>query len=263
MMRNIKIGQYYPAESFMHRLDSRSKILALPAILIIIFGGSSFQTLLIAAVMTVLMYILANIPVKVVLRTLKPVIPVMLFALLINIFQVEEGEALIIEGLRVSKGSLTRSLIMVIRIFLLVFSSNLLISLTTTAVEFADGLEKIFKPLEKFNLPVQQTAMVMSIALRFIPTLLEDAESIMKAQISRGADFEGFKKVKALSGLVIPLVLSSFRRAEDLALAMEARGYRPDFPRTSIRQMSFKFADYIFISAVAACLTAALILKRL
>ena len=261
MLGNISIGQFFPGDSFIHRLDPRVKIALTIALLVDVFLSRGF-----IGFGLVLVFILAaakstKIGLMYVIRGVKPILFIAIFTFILNLFMQSSGNVLFQwKRITITTGGLRTALYMALRLLLLVISSQLL-TLTTSSTSLTDGIESLMKPAAKLGLPVHEIAMMMSIALRFIPTLMEEADKIMNAQKARGADFETgnlFRRARALVPLLVPLFISAFRRADELALAMEARCYRGGVRRTRLRVMHMGRNDIIAICAVAM-LTAAII----
>lgn len=237
MLKDITIGQFYPVKSFIHNLDARIKLIGT-----FIFMSSLFIVDNIFAYLLVLAFLLlviksSNIPSKFIMKGLKPLRFIILFTFIINMFFIP-GETLWSFGfLSVSKEGLSQSIFMSIRLIFLIVGTSIL-TLTTSPMDLTDGIERLLNPLNEFKVPVHELAMMMTIALRFIPTLLEETDKIMKAQMSRGADFESknmVERAKSLVPLLVPLFISAFRRADELAIAMEARCYRGGINRTKMK----------------------------
>lgn len=245
MLRDITIGQYYPSESVIHRLDPRVKFTGTFVYIISLFVFKSFWGFLPAAVWMVSIVIMAGIPPKYLLKGLRPMLFLLLFMMAMNVFMTP-GEVL---GqwwvIKVTKEGVRTALFMGLRLILLVMGSSLM-TYTTTPTALTAGMERIFRPLKLIRVPVHEMAMMMSIALRFIPILLEETDRIMKAQQARGADFETgniIKRAKAMLPILVPLFVSAFRRAGDLALAMEARCYHGGDGRTKLHPLKYKARD--------------------
>lgn len=247
MIRDITLGQYYQADSVMHRMDPRTKIMATFIYIISLFIFTNKYVYILALAILLIGKIFSNVPMKFILRGMRPIIVLLLFTACFNLFLVD-GDILVSWWIiKISKQGLRIAAYMVTRLILLIFSSSIL-TLTTTPSNLTDGLEKVLAPLKIFKVPVHEIAMIMAIALRFIPILLEETDKIMKAQLARGADFETgniFRKAKALIPMLIPLFVSAFRRANDLAMAMEARCYRGDKGRTKMKPLRYSGRDYI------------------
>ncbi len=248
MLKSVTIGQYIYRDSLIHRLDARIKILATLIVMIGLFMVDRFIGFGLVAVFVGTLISLAKLPYKRVLRGLKPIIFIAIFTFILHLFFTPGGELLFKIGfLTVYEDGLVTGLFMVVRILLLILFTSLL-TLTTSPIELTDAIEYLLKPFQKVGVPAHELAMMMTIALRFIPTLMEEADKIMKAQQARGADFESgslLRKAKSLIPLLIPLFISAFRRADDLALAMEARCYRGGENRTRMNQLKYRVHDFI------------------
>lgn len=244
MLKDITIGQYIPGSSPVHKLDPRTKIISLVLYMVGLFLVNNYQGYLFVTVFTVALIYLSGISIAIILKGLKPLILIILLTLSLHVFMTE-GEILWQWGfLKVSREGLRQGFFMALRLIYLVTITSLL-TLTTTPIALTDGLEKVLKAL--FVPIAHELAMMMTIALRFVPTLIEETEKIMKAQMARGADFESgglFSRAKSLIPLLVPLFLSSFRRADDLAMAMEARCYHGGENRTRMKQLEMKMRDY-------------------
>ncbi|HHY12850.1 MAG TPA: energy-coupling factor transporter transmembrane protein EcfT [Firmicutes bacterium] len=240
------IGQYYPVGSFVHSLDPRAKILISVIFMIVLFVGNNFYAFAVTGVFAVLAITLSKIPWKVLIRGLRPIVFIMSFTIILHLF-LTPGQAIFEIGpLRATWAGLVQGMFIGVRLIILIMFTSLL-TLTTSPIELTDGLEDILKPFSRMGVPAHEIAMMMTIALRFIPTLLEEADRIMKAQMARGADFESGNMVqrsKSLVPLLVPLFVSAFRRADDLAMAMEARCYRGGEGRTRMRELNLSTNDY-------------------
>lgn len=245
-MKDITLGQFYPVESLIHSLDPRTKILCTIVLVVFVFLCGTFIGFGISALFIVLVTCLAHIPLKNMLKGLKAVYFLLIFTFVLNIFFYSAGNVLIeVWFIRITDGGLIRAAFMALRLMLLVTGAGLL-TLTTSPIELTDGIESLLSPLKIIGFPAHEIAMMMSIALRFIPTLTEETDKIMKAQAARGAVFdEGglVKRAKAIVPLLIPLFVSAFRRAEELAMAMEARCYHGGEGRTRLKILKFKYRD--------------------
>lgn len=246
MLRDITIGQYYPADSVIHKLDPRVKLLAAVIYVISLF---TFRSILGFAVITAAllgMIVLSKVPFHFMVKGLKAIVIILIITAVFNLF-LTPGEVLVeIWKLKITKAGLKSAVFMAVRLIYLILGTSTL-TLTTTPNQLTDGMEKALAPLNKIRVPVHEIAMMMSIALRFIPILIEETDKIMKAQIARGADFESgnlIKKAKAMVPLLVPLFISAFRRANDLAMAMEARCYNGGSGRTKMKPLRYKKADY-------------------
>jgi energy-coupling factor transport system permease protein len=255
LLNSIPIGQYVPRESFLHQCDPRSKLLFVFFFIIFIFIANTPGAFLFVAAVTLLGIVLSRIPVIYVLRGLKPALWIIVLTVVLQIFANKEGPLLFSwKFLEIHEAGLTQAAFVSARIILLMMSASLL-TLTTSPIQLTDGLESLFSPLRRFGFPAHELALMMSISLRFIPTLLEETDKIAKAQMSRGASFSSGSIVKRINGilpLVVPLFVQSFRRAEDLAFAMEARGYRGGEGRTKYRQLRFGGRDAILLLVAVA-----------
>ncbi|HOB09167.1 MAG TPA: energy-coupling factor transporter transmembrane component T [Limnochordia bacterium] len=253
MMKNITIGQYIPGESIVHQLDPRTKILATFLFIALLFLVETFTGYALGALMLFVIVLLSRIPVKFVLRGIRPLMFIIVLTLCLHLFMTEGRVILQIWFLKLTYEGLIRGLMMVSRLILLIIGSSLL-TLTTSPILLTDGIESLLKPFRAVGVPAHELAMMMTIALRFIPTLVEETEKIMKAQMARGADFESgniFHRAKSLIPILIPLFVSAFRRADELAVAMEARGYRGGEGRTRFRVLKFTRRDAAALILVA------------
>ncbi|NLJ73455.1 MAG: energy-coupling factor transporter transmembrane protein EcfT [Firmicutes bacterium] len=253
MFKNITIGQYIPGSSIIHRLDPRTKILSTMFLIISLFLVDSFWGYGLIGLGIILVIRASEIPWKFVLRGLKPLFVILLLTVSLHLFMTEGEPIFQIWFLKVTREGVIRGLMMGFRLILLVVGTSLL-TLTTSPINLTDGIESLLKPGKKIGIPAHELAMMMTIALRFIPTLLEETEKIMKAQMARGADFQSggiIQRAKSLIPLLVPLFVNAFRRADDLAVAMEARGYRGGEGRTKFRELHFSKIDVIAIAIVA------------
>lgn len=248
MIRDITIGQYYPVDSPIHRLDPRVKLSGTMIFLISLFVFSGYIGYVIAAVFVGSVIKLSKVPFRYIVRGLKPVLLLLLITLLFNLLLTREGkEVFSFWIIHIYDEGVIMAALMAVRLVLLVLGTSLM-TFTTTPNQLTDGLEKGLRGLKKIKVPVHEIAMMMSIALRFIPILVEETDKIMKAQQARGADFESGKllqRAKALVPLLVPLIVSAFRRANDLALAMEARCYHGGDGRTKMKPLKYKKRDFI------------------
>jgi len=245
MLRDITIGQYYNADSIIHRMDPRFKIIASMLFLISLFLIDHMWSYGIVIAYVGLVIASSHIPVKYVIKGLKPVFMLIVFAFLINVFLTPGETVKSFWIFSISMEGLERAFFMAIRLILLIIGTSLL-TLCTSPIELTDGIEYLLSPMKKIGLPAHELAMMMTIALRFIPTLLEETDKIMKAQMARGADFESgniMKRAKALIPLLVPLFISAFRRADELAMAMEARCYRGGEGRTRLKVLKYTKKD--------------------
>lgn len=263
MFKDITIGQYYPTGSYVHGLDPRTKILVTFALIAGLFIINTFvpYTYIVAFILGVVF--ISKIPLNFVLKGLKPLRIIIIFTFLINIFA-GQGEAIWgIGPFSVTREGIYKALFMAIRLILLVVGTSLL-TLTTSPISLTDGIEQLLNPLRKIGVPAHELAMMMTIALRFIPTLLEETDKIMKAQMARGADFESgniISRAKGLVPLLVPLFISAFRRADELAMAMEARCYRGGEGRTKMKELKMGGRDTMALT-VTVFLLAILVVHR-
>lgn len=247
MIRDITIGQYYPGDSVVHRLDPRTKIMGVFWFIVSLFVGQSYLTYAIALVGLITIIKLSTVPPKFILKGLKSIIIIILLTVILNVLYTPGREIFHIWKLSITIEGIQVALFMGTRLVMLIVGSSLL-TLTTSPIALTDGIEQLLKPLERIKVPAHEIAMMMTIALRFIPILLEETDKIMKAQMARGADFESgglIKKARNMVPLLVPLFISSFRRADDLALAMEARCYRGGDGRTRMKQLTYKRVDHV------------------
>lgn len=246
MIRDITIGQYYPAQSPIHRLDPRVKIVCTLIFLVSLFVQNSVLGYALAFVFLACMIHVSKVPAKFIGKGLKPIVILLLFTVAMNLFLTRGGAVLFHWGIiTITETGLRTSVFMAVRLVLLVAGSSLM-TFTTTPNGLTDGLEKLLHPLNRIHVPVHEISMMMSIALRFIPILLEETDKIMKAQIARGADFESgniIQRAKAMIPILVPLFVSAFRRANDLAMAMEARCYRGGEGRTKMKPLHYQKRD--------------------
>ena len=265
MLKDITIGQFFPGDSFIHKLDPRMKIIATLLYIIMLFVASHPLSLIVGILLLVLLYQVSGIPLKMVTKSLKPVIPVILFTSVLNIFFVS-GEILFkFFFISITKEGLMLAILMSLRILCLIAGSSLL-TYTTSPIELTDAIERLLNALKKFKVPVHELSMMMTIALRFIPTLIEETDKIINAQKARGADMESgglMQRAKALVPILIPLFVSSFRRADELAMAMECRCYRGGDGRTRMKQLKYGHRDWIALAVMALCIVAVLLLNRI
>ena len=247
MFRDITLGQYYPADSVLHRLDPRVKLAGTVLFIISLFAFGSVPGYVVATVFLFSMIRLSKVPFKFITKGLKAIFILMLFTVAFNLFLTPGTPLVRFWKLTITKEGLRTAIYMAVRLVYLVIGSSLM-TLTTTPNNLTDGMEKGLGFLKKIHVPIHEIAMMMSIALRFIPILMEETDKIMKAQMARGADFESggiMKKAKSLIPILVPLFISAFRRANDLAMAMEARGYHGGEGRTKMHPLEYKRRDFI------------------
>lgn len=265
MFKNLTIGQHYPVESPVHDLDPRLKIIITFIFIISLFLIESFTGYLIVIAFLAVAISLSKVPLKFVIRGLRPILMIITITFLINLFMTPGRVILSLGFLKITEEGLKQAGFMAIRLTLLIMGTSLL-TLTTSPIILTDGIEALLKPFKRFGLPAHELAMMMTIALRFIPTLMEETEKIMKAQKSRGADFESgniMSRAKNLVPLLVPLFISAFRRADELAMAMEARCYRGGDNRTRMRQMKIQRVDYVAATVFSVYFAAVIIFKIL
>lgn len=261
MLRDITLGQYYQVDSVIHRLDARVKITATMVFIVSLFLFDNLIGYLITAIFLACVIKLSKVPFRFMVRGMKAILFLLLITVVFNLF-LTPGETLVSFSigswtLKITKEGFWLALFMLLRLIFLIIGSSIM-TLTTTPNNLTDGLERLMKPLNVLHVPVHEIAMMMSIALRFIPILLEETDKIMKAQIARGADFESgnlFRRAKALVPLLVPLFISAFRRATDLAMAMEARCYRGGDHRTKMKPLIYVKRDYIAYGILILYLT--------
>jgi len=261
LLKDITIGQYFPGNSIIHRLDPRFKIIMTLIFIVMLFAGDSAWCLVIGGIFTLMCIFLSRIPFKMFVKSVKPLVPFLLITALLNLFFVSSGEVYFHwKFIRVTSDGINISVFMIVRIILLIAGSSLL-TYTTSPITLTDAIERLLSPLRKLKFPVHELAMMMSIALRFIPTLVEETDKIISAQKARGAEIDSgsfMARVKNLVSIIIPLFISAFRRADELATAMECRCYNGGSGRTKLRQLKSGARDYIAL-AVVLIFTAAVI----
>jgi energy-coupling factor transport system permease protein len=253
MIRDITIGQYYPIESRIHGLDPRTKLAMTFGFIISLFFGTKLLVYLIAATFLAIVIKISKVPFKYMVKGLKSIMILIIFTVVINIFMTQGDPIFTWRFLTITREGVILAFSMAIRLILLTIGSSIL-TLTTSPIDLTDAIERLLKPFEKIHVPAHEIAMMMTIALRFIPILLEETDKIMKAQMARGADFETgglIKKAKSLVPLLVPLFISAFRRADELALAMEARCYRGGKGRTRMKTLAYKKQDFIAYILIA------------
>ena len=265
MIRDITLGQYLPGNSPLHRMDPRTKIILTLLYMVALFIIGNLPGYILSGLLLCAVIKMSGIPIKFILKSVKPLLIFIIFTAVLNIFMTD-GTYLVHYGwFHISIEGIYNTVIMGLRLVFLVGGTSLL-TYTTSPIVLTDGIEALLRPLEKLHFPAHELAMMMTIALRFIPTIIEETDKIMKAQSARGADFDTggiIKKAKAMIPLLIPLFVSSFRRADELALAMECRGYRGGEGRTKLKQLKYEKIDYIgfviFIICAAVCICVGLI----
>ena len=257
MLRDITIGQHFPGNSLVHRFDPRLKLVLTVAYIVLLFAASNPLGLTLSILFLGVMYKVAKIPVKMIGKSLKPILPIVLFTAVLNLFFVSgEGDPLVhFWFLSIYAEGVRYAVLMAVRVMALIAGTSLL-TYTTSPIVLTDAIEQLLKPLGKLHFPVHELAMMMSIALRFIPTLIEETDKIMNAQKARGAQLDTGKmtdRVKALVPVLIPLFISAFRRADELAMAMECRCYRGGDGRTRLKVLRCTRQDYIDLAVCIVC----------
>ena len=254
MANTMTIGQFFPGDSFLYRLDPRTKLILTIALIILVFITGSFVGFGLICLFIIWCAASTKIGLKYMIKGLKPIFLIIALTFFLNLFLMKDGETLVKLGfIHITTGGLRTALFMAVRLILLVLSSQIL-TLTTSPIALTDGLESLLRPLSKFGFPAHEISMMMSIALRFIPTLMEETGKIKRAQMARGADFESgnlIARAKAMIPLLVPLFVSAFRRADELAMAMEARCYRGGAGRTKMKQLKYGWRDGVSTGAVA------------
>jgi energy-coupling factor transport system permease protein len=265
MLKDITLGQYYQTDSIIHRLDPRVKLATTFLFIISLFLFKGILGYTVAAVFLASIIKLSNVPFKFMVRGMKAIAFLLLITVLFNLF-LTPGEAVFtLWKFSITKEGIKTAALLAVRLCFLIIGSSVM-TLTTTPNQLTDGMEKMMSPLKKINVPVHEIAMMMSIALRFIPILSEETDKIMKAQLARGADFETgnlIKRVKAMVPILVPLFISAFRRANDLAMAMEARCYRGGEHRTKMKPLKYARIDYIAYCIVVIYMVAGIVAGRI
>ena len=265
MLKDITLGQYFPGDSIVHRLDPRTKLILVVVYIAALFSARFVVSYGVMAVCLVSCILLSRVGFKAVFKGLKPVFFIILITALLNLLYNSTGELLVqVWRIRIYTGGVRMAVMMVLRIMMLI-SGTFLLTYTTSPIQLTDAIESLLGPLKKLHLPIHELAMIMSIALRFIPTLIEETDKIMSAQKARGADFESgnlIQKAKALVPLLVPLFVSAFRRADELATAMECRCYHGDSGRTRMKKLTYAPRDAVALALGAVVLAAVLVLRR-
>ena len=264
MLKDITLGQFFPGQSFVHRLDPRTKLIMLVVYIVALFTAVSWISYAVCFLFLALVIGISTIPVKAIVRGMKPLVFILVFTGILNLF-FTGGETVLISiwKITITREGLVRAILMVVRILMLI-SSTFLLTYTTSPIALTDGLEALLGPLKVIRVPVHELSMMMCIALRFIPTLIEETDKIMCAQKARGADFESgslMQRVKALVPILVPLFISAFRRADELATAMECRCYQGGEGRTKMKLLRYTRNDLIAYF-VGILLVAAVIVLR-
>ena len=266
MLKDITLGQFFPGTSLLHKLDPRIKFILCILYIVLVFLAKSVMAYALVLVFTIALIVISGIPVKTILKSVKPLIFILLFTSIINIFW-NGGETVLVSFWKITiyLEGVIRAAAMALRIVLLMIGTSVILMYTTSPIALTDAIERLLSPLRVIKLPVHEFAMMMTIALRFIPTLLEETDKIMNAQKARGADFESGKliaRAKALVPVLIPLFISSFRRAEELATAMECRCYRGGDGRTRMTVLHLAARDFLFSFAMCAVVAGVVLLNH-
>lgn len=266
MLKDVTLGQYFPGNSVVHRLDPRAKLLFVVLYIVALFTAESFLSYGIMIVFLAVVIKVSHIPVKSIFRGMKPLIMILVFTAILNLFFTEGQTVLVKLGkMTITLEGIVRAILMVGRIILLI-TGTFLLTYTTSPIALTDGLESLLGPLKKLHLPIHELSMMMCIALRFIPTLIEETDKIMSAQKARGADFETgsiMNRVKALVPILVPLFISAFRRADELATAMECRCYQGGDGRTKMKLLRYKRNDFAAITIGFVIVALMIVLKSL
>ena len=266
MLKDITLGQYFPMDSVVHKMDARYKIIITLLFLVMLFWGQHLTSLIAGLLFVVLATVCSKIPPKMLIKSIKPIVPVLIITGLLNLFLLEGGETYFAWNfIRITEQGVQTSVFMLVRICLLIAGTSLL-TYTTSPIVLTDAIEALLSPLKKLKMPVHELAMMMTIALRFIPTLIEETDKIMAAQKARGADMESgslIQRVQALVPVLIPLFVSAFRRAEELALAMECRCYHGGEGRTRLRELKSSMRDYIALGITLLMFAAVIVLNMI
>lgn len=266
MLKDITIGQFFPGDSIIHRLDPRFKIIITFIYILMLFTGSNILCLTVGAVYTVMAILLSRIPFKMFVKSVRPLLPFLIITALLNLFLVDSGDTYFHwKFLKITEEGVNISVFMIIRIVLLIMGSSLL-TYTTSPITLTDAIERLLSPLKKLKFPVHELAMMMSIALRFIPTLIEETDKIMSAQKARGAEIDSgsfMTRARNMISILVPLFISSFRRADELATAMECRCYNGGEGRTRLRQLKSSARDYIALAVTIIFYIAAIVVAHI
>ena len=264
MLKDVTLGQFFPGQTPIHKLDPRTKLVLVIVYIVALFLAKWFVSYVVIAAFLAIVIAMSKIRLKVVLKNLKPLLFIIILTALLNLFY-GQGEPIAQFWIfKITKSGIQNAVFMVLRISLLV-AGTFMLTYTTSPIALTDGLESLLSPLKRLHAPVHELSMMMSIALRFIPILLEETDKIMKAQIARGADFENgslIQRAKAMVPLLVPLFIAAFRRANDLAMAMEARCYRGGEGRTKMKPLVYRKQDYMGYGVLVAYLVAAVLIGR-
>ncbi len=255
MLKDVTFGQYYPGNSLLHRTDPRIKLLILIEYLLLVLVAGSIPAIALSVTFTVFLISVSGVRFSVLIKSVRPLVFVLIFTAVMNLFFTQGGGDPVIgwRFINIYKEGIRNAIVMLIRLLSLVLGTSVLVSFTTSPLELTDSIESLLSPLKRLKVPVHEFAMMMSIALRFIPTLIEETNKIISAQKARGADFESgnlLNRLKAIIPILIPLFVSAVRRAEELADAMECRCYNGGVGRTKLKVMTSSVGDYVFLAAV-------------
>ena len=265
MLKDITLGQYFPGNSTVHRLDPRTKLIMLVVYIVALFLAKSWISYALMFAFLAAVIKISTIPLKSIVRGMKPLVMILVFTGVLNLFFTQEGDVLVhFWIITVTTGGLSRAVLMMARILMLI-TCTFLLTYTTSPIALTDGLEALMAPLKKLKVPVHELSMMMCIALRFIPTLIEETDKIMCAQKARGADFENgslMERAKALIPILVPLFISAFRRADELATAMECRCYHGGDGRTKMKLLRFSYFDFVALGIGALLIAAVMVLAH-
>ncbi len=264
MLNDVTFGQYYPAKSFVHKLDPRFKFLALIAYIVMVFVAKNFYSLFVCMLVLTVAVACSRVPLGSILRSIKGIIFILVFTGILNLF-FHKGEHLLLgwKFIKIYREGVVYTVFLMLRLIFIVMASSVL-TLTTTPVELTDGLESLLRPLKVIRFPVHELALIMSIALRFIPTLIDETNRIISAQKARGAQFDSgniFKKIRAIVPVMIPLLISAIRRADELGDAMDARCYTGSKVRTKYKKLKLSYRDLIAFLLFAALIAGVILLN--
>ncbi len=266
MLKDITIGQFFPGKSVIHRLDPRMKIILTGIFIVLLFMAQSILALSVGIIYMLGAFLISTIPLRLMAKSIKPIIPIIIFTAVLNLFFINTGDMLLhIWIIKITTGGVKTSIFMVVRIVCLIIGTSLL-TYTTSPIALTDAIERLLSPLKRIKVPVHELSMMMTIALRFIPTLIEETDKIMSAQKARGADMETgslIQRAKALVPILIPLFVSAFRRAEELAMAMECRCYHGGEGRTRLKQLHISPRDFVALIVSAIFLAGVILINRL
>ena len=266
MLKDITLGQYFPGNSIIHRLDPRTKLIMLVVYIVALFMASSWVSYLVMFAFLATVIKISTIPVKSIVKGMKPLVMILIFTGVLNLFFTQEGEVLVkFWIITITTGGLSRAVMMMARILMLI-TCTFLLTYTTSPIALTDGLEALMNPLKKIKVPVHELSMMMCIALRFIPTLIEETDKIMSAQKARGADFENgslMDRAKALVPILVPLFISAFRRADELATAMECRCYQGGEGRTKMKLLRYHREDFVSFGIGILLVASVVLLSRI